>query len=124
MSKEQELFLREKIKEMKMSLQDQKPDMYELIGSVRDLFSSVYSNKIIACNEVIINLWDILLNVFFESNYYDNRFDAIFAMSDIRLYAKKQNIDLNLDSLKKWSNENDESSTTEEMLECVDDILT
>lgn len=41
MLKKQELFLTEKIDEIKISLQSQEPDMYVLIGSVRDLFSSI-----------------------------------------------------------------------------------
>ncbi|MGJ3353138.1 hypothetical protein [Providencia sp. Je.9.19] len=124
MLKNQELFLTEKIKEIKISLQSQEPDMYELIGSVRDLFSSIYNTNIIASNKIIVDLWDVLLNVFLESKYYDNRFDAIFAMSDIHLYAKRQNIDLNMHLLKEWINKNELSNETEEILECVNDILT
>ncbi|MEG7501710.1 hypothetical protein V6D99_12065 [Providencia stuartii] len=45
-------------------------------------------------------------------------------MSDINLYAKKQNIDLNMSLLKAWINKNESSNETEEILECVDDILT
>ncbi|BBV08038.1 TPA: hypothetical protein ACHWKL_002954 [Providencia stuartii] len=124
MLKKQELFLTEKIDEIKISLQSQEPDMYVLIGSVRDLFSSIYNTNIIASNKIILDLWDALLKVFLESKYYDNRFDAIFVMSDINLYAKKQNIDLNMGLLKAWINKNESSNETEEILECVDDILT
>ncbi|HEK0624743.1 hypothetical protein [Proteus mirabilis] len=124
MSKDYDTFLKEKIIEIKISLSNQCTDMYELIGSVHDLFSSVYTNKLVANKNVIEELWDVLLSVFLKSNFYENRYDAIFAMSDIHLYAKKLKINLELDAIRKWRNSGNTSNSTEEILECVDDILT
>lgn len=124
MSLKYDCFLRNKTKEINVSLLNKEPDMYELIGSVRDLFSSSYNNNLIANTETIEELWGTLFNVFCGSSFYENKFDAIFAMSDIYLYAKRKNINLNLDSLKEWRGKNNISTSTEEILECVDDILT
>ncbi|MGG4610626.1 hypothetical protein [Providencia sp. Me31A] len=124
MFKDSDSFLKKKIEEIKLSLSNQCTDMYELIGSVHDLFSSAYTNKLVASKEVVEELWDVLLSVFLKSNFYENRYDAIFAMSDIHLYAKKIKINLELDAIKKWKNNSNTSDSTEEILECIDDILT
>ncbi|AOR58556.1 hypothetical protein [Pectobacterium parmentieri] len=123
MSLKYDCFLIEKTKEIKISLLNEEPNMYELIGSIRDLFSSSYNNKLIANTEVIEELWSTLFNVFCESISYENKFDAIFSMSDIYIYSKRKNINLNLDLLKEWRGKNNLSTSTEEILECVDDIL-
>lgn len=124
MSKDYDTFLKEKIIEIKISLSNQCTDMYELIGSVHDLFSSVYTTKLVANKNVIEELWDVLLSVFLKSNFYGNRYDVIFAMNDIHLYAKKLKISLELDAIRKWRKSSNTSNSTEEILECVDDILT
>lgn len=124
MPKDSDTFLKEKIAEIQISLSNQCSDMYELIGSVHDLFSSVYTNELVASKDVIEELWDALLSVFLKSNFYGNRYDAIFAMSDIHLYAKKLKINLELDAIKKWRNNSNTSNSTEDILECIDDILT
>ncbi|ACX88192.1 hypothetical protein Pecwa_2429 [Pectobacterium parmentieri WPP163] len=123
MSLKYDCFLIEKTKEIKTSLLNKEPNMYELIGSVRDLFSSSYNNNLIANTEVIEELWSTLFNVFCESISYENKFDAIFSMSGVYIYSKRKNINLNLDLLKEWRGKNNLSTSTEEILECVDDIL-
>lgn len=123
MSLKYDCFLREKTKEINASLLNKEPNMYELIGSVRDLFSSGYNNNLIANTEIIEELWRTLFNVFCESIFYENKFDAIFTMSDIYLHAKRKNINFNLNSLREWRDKNNSSTSTEEILECVDNIL-
>ncbi|ECF6265279.1 hypothetical protein PL246_23330 [Salmonella enterica] len=116
-------FLIKKIQEINLALESQSSDMYELIGSVKDLFSSAYISKPIASTDVVKNLFNALLNVFISSDVYENQFDSVITMSDINLYAKRINIKLCLCRLKKWRNEHNEINSTEEILECVDDIL-
>jgi len=97
--------------------------MFDMIGSVRDVFSSAYDTRIIAESDVVEELWDLLLIVFVGDGAYENKFDSISAMSDICLYAKKQNISLRLDELKEWRKKHDDKNASLEILECVDDIL-
>ncbi|MDE9465893.1 hypothetical protein [Xenorhabdus bovienii] len=117
------VFLKEKIKEINIALESQHTDMYELIGSVRDPFSSPYITKPIADPDVVKELWEVLSRVFINSGVYDNQFDAINAMGDINLYADKLNIYLDLNELEKWRKDHDDSNSKLEILECVDDIL-
>ena len=116
-------FLIKKTEEISLALESQSSDMYELIGSVKDLFSSAYISTPIASTDVVKRLFNALLNVFIYSDIYDNQFDSITTMSDINLYAKRMNLNLCLSELKEWRNRHDETNSTEEILECVDDIL-
>lgn len=75
-------------------------DMFDLIGLVRDIFSSAYLTDPIVDSVIIFDLWKALLAVFIHSNVYGNKFDSIFTMSYIYTYAKRQNIYLCLDELK------------------------
>ena len=70
-----------------MNIKD--PDMYELIGSIKDLY------------------------------IYNNKFDVIFAMYAIYLYSRRQNIKLCLNDLKKWRESHNRNNLTEEILECI-----
>ncbi|UUC95995.1 hypothetical protein [Comamonas sp. C11] len=74
--------------------------MFDLIGSVRDLFSSPYNNHPIASEGIIVKLWCSLFDVFIDDTDYDNQFDALSTMSDILMYAKRQHIELNLNHIK------------------------
>ena len=51
---------------------------------------------------LVKELWILLTKVFIYSDIYDNQFDAIFAMDDIYLYSRRQNIKLCLKDLEKW----------------------
>ncbi|WP_338804193.1 hypothetical protein WDV76_00685 [Xenorhabdus griffiniae] len=117
------MFLKEKIKEINIALESQHADMYALIGSIRDLFSSAYITKPIADPDIVKELWEALLRVFINSDIYDNQFDAINAMGDINLYARKLSISLDLNELKKWRQDHDDHNSALEILECVDYIL-
>jgi len=117
------IFLKEKLKEIKMASNDHHVDMFELIGSVRDIFSSAYLTKPIADPEIIQEMWGVLSTIFIHNENYDNKFDSIMAMSYVYLYAKNQNISLCLDELRKWRKKAQASSISSEVLECVDDIL-
>lgn len=123
MSSKKDDFLINKIKEINANLECNNADMYELIGSVRDLFLSAYISKPIASSEVIKELFNVLLNVFIHSDTYQNQFDSIVTMNDVNLYARRQKITLCLCELEKWRREHDNTNSTEEILECVDDIL-
>jgi len=116
-------FLRGKIGDIGIALASHNNDMFDMIGSVRDVFSSAYDTRIIAESDVVEELWDLLLIVFVGDGAYENKFDSISAMSDICLYAKKQNISLRLDELKEWRKKHDDKNASLEILECVDDIL-
>lgn len=113
-------FLKEKIT---MLLSNENVDMFSLIGSVKDLFSSAYITKKIASNDTVIDLWDSLFTVFSENKEYETQFDAIDAMYDIFVYAGKNDVELNLESLKNWRNIHDVNNTSLEILECVDEML-
>ena len=97
--------------------------MYELISSIRDVFSSPYISTPIVSPNLVKELWILLTKVFIYSDTYDNKFDAIFAMDDIYLYSRRQNIKLCLKDLEKWREKHNKNNTTEEILECVDDII-
>ena len=84
MSYKNDGFLKEK---MLMLLSNENVDMFSLIGSVKDLFSSAYITKKVASDNVVSDLWDSLFTVFSESKKYENQFDAIDAMYDIFIYA-------------------------------------
>ncbi len=116
-------FFNEKIKDINHALECQCVDMFDLIGSVRDRFSSPYISTSIASLHVINDLWDALLCVFLYSTTYDNKFYAIATMSDISLYSKRRNINLRCDELEQWRKEHHSNNSTDELLECVDDIL-
>lgn len=115
--------LRKKIQELKYAIDTKDSDMYELIGSIRDVFSSPYISTPIVSSNLVKELWILLTKVFIYSDTYDNKFDAIFAMDDIYLYSRRQNIKLCLKDLEKWREKHNKNNTTEEILECVDDIL-
>ncbi len=97
--------------------------MYELIGSIRDVFSSSYISTPIVSPNLVNELWILLTKLFIHSDIYDNKFFAIFAMDDIYLYSRRQNIKLCLKDLEKWREKHNKNNTTEEILECVDDII-
>lgn len=118
-----DVFLMKKIQELESALDSQCSDLYELIGSVRDLFSSPYISKPIVNSDLVKELWNVLTKIFIYDNAYDNKFDAILAMSDIYLYSRRQNINLCLNELKEWRGKHNENDTTHEILECIDDIL-
>ena len=115
--------LRKKIQELKYAIDTKDSDMYELIGSIRDVFSSLYISTPIVSPNLVKELWILLTKVFIYSDTYDNKFDAIFAMDNIYLYSRRQNIKLCLKDLEKWREKHNKNNTTEEILECVDDIL-
>ena len=123
MSLENDSFLREKSREIDTALESGCVDMFEIIGSVNDIFSSAYITKEVAEPDVVKLVWSSLINVFVFSNEYDNRFDAIVTMSEISRYAKKFGISLPFYELIKWRNKHDDSNSTSEILECIDDIL-
>lgn len=114
-------FLRDTIKKIKNEFDYNYDDMYEIISSVGDLFASPYLNKSIANIETIEELWNTLLEVFLSSKSFDNKFESISVMFDIQMYGKKFNIPLELNSLKKWYNDNEHEH--EDILECVEEIL-
>lgn len=116
-------FITIKINEIKDHFHDQEFDLFDLIGSVNDLFSSSYQTENIASKKVIDDLWDLLLEVFLNQNNYDNKTSALFAMSDILIYAKKHQIALELEQLKEWRETHDLDSSSEELIECIDDML-
>lgn len=118
-------FLLNKINEIKNELSqlNQNHDLFELIGSVRDVFSSAYLTNSIADSVVVSDLWQALLAVFLYSEVYSNKFESILTMSYISLYAKQNNISLNLAELKKWRTEQVSKNISLELLECVDDIF-
>lgn len=116
-------FLKKKIKEIDSSLKCQCVDMFDLIGSVRDRFSSPYISNSLADADVINELWSTLLRVFLYSNEYGNKFDSIITMSEIFLYSKRVGVKLNCNELERWRKEHDETNSTEEILECIDDML-
>lgn len=118
-------FLLNKINEIKNELSqlNQNHDLFELIGSVRDAFSSAYLTNSIADSVVVSDLWQALLAVFLYSEVYSNKFESILTMSYISLYAKQNNISLNLAELKKWRTEQVSKNISLELLECVDDIF-
>lgn len=118
-----DVFLMKKIQELESALDSQCSDLYELIGSVRDFFSSPYISKPIVNSDLVKELWNVLTKIFIYNNAYDNKFDAILAMSDIYLYSRHQNINLCLNELKEWRGKHNENDTTHEILECIDDIL-
>lgn len=115
--------LRKKIQELKYAIDTKDSDMYELIGSIRDVFSSPYISTPIVSSNLVKELWILLTKVFIYSDTYDNKFDAIFAMDNIYLYSRRQNIKLCLKDLEKWREKHNKNNTTEEILEFVDDIL-
>lgn len=123
MSSKNDLFLREKTKEITSSLLDENSEMYDSIGSVHDIFSSPYNNSLAASDETIEGLWFTLLDVFFKSKSYENRFDAISALSDIYFHCIRCNKKLNLNLLREWRSENNDSNSSEEILECVDNMI-
>lgn len=94
--------LRKKIQELKYAIDTKDSDMYELIGSIRDVFSSPYISTPIVSSNLVKELWILLTKVFIYSDTYDNKFDAIFAMDNIYLYSRRQNIKLCLKDLEKW----------------------
>lgn len=118
-----DLFLQKKIKEINFALCQQNNDMFDLIGSVRDIFSSAYLTDPIVDSAIVHDLWKALLAVFINSDVYGNKFDSILTMSYIYIYAKRQNIYLCLDELKKWRIEQVGKNISPELLECIDDIL-
>ena len=115
--------LRKKIQELKYAIDTKDSDMYELIGSIRDVFSSPYISTPIVSPNLVNELWILLTKIFIHSDIYDNKFFAIFAMDDIYLYSRRQNIKLCLKDLEKWREKHNKNNTTEEILECVDDII-
>lgn len=115
--------LRKKIQELKYAIDTKDSDMYELIGFIRDVFSSPYLSTPIVSSNLVKELWILLTKVFIYSDTYDNKFDAIFAMDNIYLYSRRQNIKLCLKDLEKWREKHNKNNTTEEILEFVDDIL-
>ncbi|WP_312689908.1 hypothetical protein [Kosakonia sp.] len=123
MSLENDSFLRDKSRKIDAALESGCVNMFELIGSVNDMFSSAYITKEVAEPDVVRLVWSSLINVFFFSNEYNNRFDSIVTMSEISRYAKKFNIILPFDELIKWRSKHDDSNSTSEILECLDDIL-
>ena len=46
--------------------------MYELIGSIRDVFSSPYISTPIVSPNLVKELWILLTKVFIYNNIYDN----------------------------------------------------
>jgi len=123
MSNKNDLFLKEKTKEITSSLLDGNSDMYDSIGSVHDLFSSPYNKSLVANDETIEGLWFTLLDVFFKSKSYENRFDAISTLSDIYFHCIRCNKKLNLNLLREWRSENNDKSSSKEILECVDSMI-
>lgn len=123
MSNKNDFFLREKTKEITNSLLDENSDMYDSIGSIHDLFSSPYNNSLAASDETIEGLWFSLLDIFFKSKSYENRFEAISTLSDIYFHCIRCNKKLNLNLLREWRSENNDSGLSEEILECIDDML-
>ena len=120
MSYKNDDFLIEKIL---MLLSNNNVDMFSLIGSVKDLFSSAYITKKVASDNIVSDLWASLFTVFSESKEYENQFDAIDAMYDIFVYAEKNDVNLNLEPLREWRNIHDENNISLEILECVDEML-
>jgi hypothetical protein len=123
MTSDKTSFLKNKIIEINSALKIEGSDLFELIGDVKDLFSSPYISGAVANSGVVQELWDVLFNVFASDPSYDNKFEAIFTMSDLRIYAKKQGIKLKLELLVEWRLSHGGNDTTEEILECIDDIL-
>lgn len=111
------------IEKVLMLLSNNNADMFSLIGSVKDLFSSAYITKKVASDNVVSDLWASLFTVFSESKEYENQFDAIDAMYDIFVYAEKNDVNLNLEPLREWRNIHDENNISLEILECVDEML-
>lgn len=116
-------FITMKMNEVKNHTNDQSFDMFELIGSIGDLFSSAYQTENIVSKLVINSLWELLLDIFLKTDNHTNRTTVLFVMSDILLYAKKRDIFLNLKPLKDWQNAHNENSTSSEIIECIDDML-
>jgi len=123
MTSDKTSFLKNKIIEINSALKIEGSDLSELIGNVKDLFSSPYISGTVANSDVVQELWDVLFNVFSSDPSYDNKFEAIFTMSDLTIYAKKQGIKLRLELLVEWRLSHGGNDTTEEILECIDDIL-
>jgi hypothetical protein len=123
MISENNSILTNKISEINKILDLKGADMFEVIGSVRDLFSSSYNNEVVADSDRITELWNVLFKVFINDSSYDNKFDAIFAMSDISNYAQKHGVKLNTEALRKWRHVCDRDNISLEILECVDDMI-
>nr|WP_232486709.1 hypothetical protein [Pectobacterium parmentieri] len=98
------------------------PSINELIGGVGDLFSSPYKREVIADSDTIQVLWDLLFNVFNQSNGNNTKFDAISTMCDIYIYQSNIGLSLSLNKIKQWR-EDLQTTTSSEILDCIDDIL-
>ncbi|MEW7311332.1 hypothetical protein AB1E22_01130 [Buttiauxella gaviniae] len=123
MLSDKNVFLKNKIIEINTALTIEGSDMFELIGEVKDLFSSPYNTGTVANCEVVQELWGALFNVFSSDSSYDNKFEAIFTMSDIAIYARKQGVKVGFELLEEWRSAHGQNDTTVEILECIDDIL-
>ena len=115
-------FLRAEIKKLKNEFDYNYDDMYEVFSNIGDLFFSPYIKKPVASSEVVIELWNTLLDIFMNCTKFENKFESISVMFDILIYAEKLDISLNRESLKEWYNIH-HKDMHEDILECVNEIL-
>ncbi|MCL1990366.1 MAG: hypothetical protein FWG67_05690 [Defluviitaleaceae bacterium] len=115
-------FLRDEIKKLKNEFDYNYDNMYEIFGNISDFFSSPYLEKPVASSEVVIELWNTLLEVFLICTKYENKFEAISIMVDILIYAEKLDILLSREPLKEWYSVHREN-VHEDISECIEEII-
>ncbi|AYH03963.1 hypothetical protein [Pectobacterium parmentieri] len=116
------VFINNRTKEINNALKNNDSNINELICGVGDLFSSPYKREIIADSDTIQALWDLLFNVLDQSDDNNTKFDAISTMCDIYIYQSNIGLSLSLNKIKQWR-EDLQTTTSSEILDCIDDIL-
>lgn len=114
-------FLENKATQIFIALNSNDNTISSLIGNISVLFSSPYKRDVIADNDIVTHLWDILFTVFLKAHDNEVKFDAISTMGDI--YQSNIGHELELTHIKEWRKHHDSNNASTELIECVDDIL-
>ncbi|MET4861635.1 hypothetical protein [Morganella morganii] len=116
-------FLENKAMQISIALNSNDNTISSLIGNISDLFSSPYKRDVIADNDIVKHLWDVLFAVFLKAHDNEVKFDAISAMGDIYTYQSNIGHELELTHMKEWREHHDSNNASTELIDCVDDIL-
>ena len=121
---DREIFIENKIHEMEEITENNSYDLYRTIALIGDVFSSPYIRTPIVSIDAVRRLWSVMSQAFFCFDEYEKRFEIVSVMNDIFLYAKEQNVDLNVDGLSAWRKKHLNDPLAQEIVEYIDNILT
>lgn len=117
------IFIENRMKDICNALISNNIELGGLIGEINDLFLSPYRRTMIADEHIIQSLWVFLFEIFIRSNDNNVKFNVVCTMCDVYIYQSNLGFELSLKKIKEWRGGALAKSSSQEIIECIDDIL-